>query len=293
MYDKRGPSARIKGLAFATALITLVISLSVVSMPFTSASNLSIGGASDCDDNAIIRCGAHSVNGLIEAYRDSAYVRAVYSDFGISAGDMDNLSNTVEQGSVTRQGDVFVDGRLVARQAVTGGRQDMPGSTKVDVNGAIFFKRPPSVSFVSSPLPAFVSMINGRFDFAVLSSCGNAVAAVPVTPPKTAVAPARPVTKTPQPTPPSPAPTQTQTQTQTQQVSQNQQVTVENQTPAATTTSTAAPSEQPAEAQVSATTTPAPTLPNTGPGDVFGLFSASGLVGFLGYRRFLLHKISR
>jgi len=68
---------------------------------------------------------------------------------------------------------------------------------------------------------------------------------------------------------------------------------VENQTPAATTTSTAAPSEQPAEAQVSATTTPAPTLPNTGPGDVFGLFSASGLVGFLGYRRFLLHKISR
>lgn len=320
----------VAGVAALTGAAVLMTSLA-------GATNLTIGGPSDCDDNAVIHCGAHSVGAVVNDYDQSAYVRAVYASFGISNGDIHALASTAVEGRVTKQGDVYAGGQLVARNAVTGGRQDIPGSTKVNADGAIFFRRPPSVSFVSDSLPAYVSMQNGRFQFAVIASCGNPVAAAPVVQ-KTAVAPAQPVSKPKPPhqppvkppaqtqTPPPQTPPQNQTQTQTQQVNQNQQVnqtqtqqvTVENQnvvtppaastpppastppaTPPATTSTTpasteavattAAPaSEQPAQTVASA---PVSTLPNTGPGDIIGIFTATSLIGFLGFRLFLLRKL--
>lgn len=302
---------------------------------WAGATNLSIGGPSDCDDNAILHCGAHSMNELIGKYDNNAYARVVYKAFGISAADMGSLPSMAVEGRVTKAGDVYAGGRLVARNAMTGGRQYMPGSKQVDVRvnanrKAVFFKRAPSVSFASDSLPAYVSMQNGRFRFAIIASCGNAVSATPVIY-KTAVAPARPVSKpkpprksTPTPTAPSPTPTptptptppptpapQTQTQNQTQQVNQNvnqtQQVTVENRnettapsaTPATTTATAPSQPSQPAQqAPATQTVASAPastvsTLPNTGPGSVgavAGIFSAASLLGYLGYRRLLLRR---
>ena len=40
----------------------------------------------------------------------------------------------------------------------------MAGSTKVTAGSVTFFKRPPSVSFASSPLDAFVVMNNGMVE---------------------------------------------------------------------------------------------------------------------------------
>lgn len=276
--------AKIKGLAFVTALMSLIVSISIAAMPLASSASLSIGGPSDCDNNAIIHCGAHSVGEIVRQYNDHAYIRAVYSSYGINRADINNLSDTAVAGTVTKSGDVFVGNRLVARHAVTGGRQDIePGSTRVNVNGAIFFKRPPSVSFLSSSLPAFVSMSDGQFQFAVIASCGNAVSAEAVKQPKVGIAPARPVSK---PTAQAPAPTQTQTQTQivNQQIIEEEsqpQPIVNGPTQLTPTTTTPAITNAPAAA----------VLPNTGPGEVAGFFLASSIAGFLGYRRFLVRKL--
>jgi len=294
-------------------LTTVVVGTVFLSMPLASAADISIGGPSDCDSNAVIRCGAHSVGALVSDYQSSSYVQKVFSVFGISGSDMSNLSSTAVMGRVTKQGDVFVDGQSspVARHAVTGGRQDMPGSTAVTVRGATFFRRPPRVSFQQESLPAFVSMVNGQFQFAIIASCGNAVTAVAVPPKKpkpkpVAPAPTPPTPAAPTPTTPTPtpaAPTQTQTQSQSQQVTQNQEVTVQTPIPAPVPTPvpTPAPTPAPTTTTTEQAQTPAPTtvaaapaaaaLPNTGPGDIIGLFVASGLAGFFGYRRFLLRKI--
>lgn len=293
MYVPRKPwYAGAMAKKFYTAVTVALTGAAILMTSFAGAANLSIGGPSDCDDNAIIRCGAHSVNELISQYNDKAYVRGVYAAFGISNGDMAALSSNAVEGRVTKQGDVYAGGHLVAMNAITGGRQDIPGSTKVNSNGAVFFSRPPSVSFVPDSLPAFVSMNNGRFQFAIIASCGNAVRATPIVV-QTAVAPARPVSKPKPPhqkpqkpaqTQPMPAPqtqappTQTQTQTQTQQVNQNvnqnQQVTVENKnevkvppaqsTTKTTTTTTPAPTQQPA-AQTSTQEAPAETVATSTP----------------------------
>ncbi len=278
----------------------LMLTFSLILAPTANA--ISIGGPSDCDDNAIIHCGAHSTAALINAYNSSAYVRGVYAEFGISQADMANLPSSDIVGRVTKSGNVFIDGRqsAVATNAITGGRQDIAGSTKVNHQGAIFYRRPPSVSFQQDSLPAFVSMKNGRFQFAVIASCGNAVSAQPTTPQQqTAVAPARAVSKPKpqQPTPPPPAPTQTQSQSQevnvnNTNINQNSQTQINKQQAAAP--QTAAQPQTPAEtpAQQPATQTSAAVLPNTGPTGVIGVFLAAVGLGTLGYRSLLLRRLS-
>jgi hypothetical protein len=289
---------------FMTSVMSILFGASLVLVPAASA--ISIGGPSDCDGNAIINCGAHSTSALMQAYNSSAYVQKVYAYFGISNADMANLASTNVAGRVTKDGNVFVDGqsRAVASNAVTGGRQNIAGSKQVTSQGATFFVRPPSVSFQQSSLPAFVSMKNGQFQFAVIASCGNAVRAAPAKPPTTAVAPAKPVSQpqtqakpAPKPTSaPAPAPTQSQSQSQSQQVNVNNtnvqkvQTAPQPQTPAQQPqTASSTPAEQPAAQQ---TETQPSKLVNTGPTGLAAIFIASSLAGTFAFRRLLLHKFN-
>jgi hypothetical protein len=253
-------------------LATLAVLLLSILAPISSAAdNVSLAGPSDCDANAIIRCGVHSTNDLMTKYQADSYVRAVYRHFGISQADMNDLLTTNVAGRVTRTGKVYITSQAsaVATGAMTGGRQNMPGSTKVSTASGPFFMRPPSVSFQESSLPAFVSMKNGQFQFAVIASCGNAVMATPK------AAPPAPATPTVQQTPATP--TQTQSQTQNVVVETTQVVS----TPAPVTV---APAPAPAA--------PAKTLVNTGSTIGVPLLVALATVG-LGYTFFRWYMLSR
>ena len=142
--------------------------------------------AGDCDDNAVIRCGASSPAAVQQAYNQTAHVRKIFSCMGISQNDVANLPNTAVKGYVTRGGDVYANGDLVATGALTGGRQNISGSKdRTQECGTSFFERSPNVSFASGvgQLPALVSLNqNGVFQFAVITSCGNPVTAVAVKP---------------------------------------------------------------------------------------------------------------
>ena len=295
------------------------------------AQNVSINTAQDCDNNAVIWCGAASVNQLINRYNNgdghnsTDSIHDIFNYFGISAVDINAMNNSgvdIEAGSVTRDGNVFDgNGKLVATDALTGGRQNIAGSNRVVNGGTVFFTRPPSVSFRSSPLAAFVVMRDGRFDFAILASCGNAVKATPVAPkapPKTAVAPARPVQTVKKPATTNVCSgnttnTNSGTAAQGGNCSTNTNTTV-TQTATATTSPPAPPPPPPPPATPPATpttsastpttvaetaptttttaVTPAAQLVNTGPGDLVGIFSATTVLTTLGYRFFLYRRLN-
>jgi hypothetical protein len=310
---------RKKTYAAAVAGVIIGAGLLVAPIIAPAANAISIGGPSDCDSNAIIKCGAHSTGALMSAYQSSAYVRGVYAYFGISQSDMAHLQSTNVAGHVDKDGKVYVDNRSnpVATGAVTGGRQDMPGSHKVNQGGAVFYVRPPSVSFQQNSLPAFVAVKNGQFQFAVIASCGNAVRAQAVkqaAPAQHSIGQAKPVSKPqakqqqrPAPKPaPTPAPTMNQSQSQAQSQSQSVNVTSTNTN---TVNNTQAAPEQPAaQAQTSVAAQPATTQPeqpaqvetssqptslvNTGPGEIVGLFVAASAAGSFIFRRFILHRLA-
>ena len=171
-------------------LITALVGAPLLSLsPSAHAQNLTISTSQDCDANAVIFCGAGSVSQLMSRYssgdghNSAASIQNIYNFFGISSADMasmDNSATTVIAGKVTATGNVHdASDNVIATNAITGGRQNMPGSTAQTSGGTSFFTRPPSASFQSSSLPAFVVMRNGQFAFAIIASCGNPVKATP------------------------------------------------------------------------------------------------------------------
>lgn len=148
--------------------------------------------AADCDANAVIYCGVTSVDSLKAKYlqNQGGNLQAIYAHFNISGTDS---MNGMVAGTVTKSGEVWVMGQKVAAGAVTAGRQYMAGSDKIP--GINAYKRQPSVSFRSNSLSALVKIQDGRFQFAVIMSCGNPVVAFPVVKPSAPVPTPPPVTQ--------------------------------------------------------------------------------------------------
>jgi hypothetical protein len=177
------------------------------------AQDITISSPRNCDANAVIWCGVGSTEDLISKYNSgdshnsAKSIQDIYSYYGITSSDINNLSSSsevVESGRVDIDGKVYGDkGKLLATDALTGGRQDIAGSTKEDENGTIFYARPPKVSFLDRSLPAIVVLKNNQFAYAILAACGNAVEATPVPPVKTHTPPPQTQTTQPQVTTPT------------------------------------------------------------------------------------------
>jgi hypothetical protein len=193
------------------ATLGLVLLLFGMRIASVHAANLSVSSPNNCDTNSVIWCGANNVNDLVNRYDNgdghntAASIQGIYSFYGISQSDITDMNNgslSVEAGSVNTSGDVYDSSNTkVATGAVTGGREDISGSSKEVVSGTIFYERPPSVSFAQPSLAAYVVMKDGVFDFAILASCGNPVKATPLA--AASMAPTKAVTKaTPTPTTP-------------------------------------------------------------------------------------------
>ena len=188
---------------FATVLATSLIGGGALFSTAAHAQNLSFNTVTDCDANAVIRCGTVTTAQLISRYNNGTTgntaksIHDIFNFFGISSSDVQSIGTTAVAGRVTKSGAVFVNGTTaaVASGAVTAGRQNIAGSTAVTSNGTTFFKRAPNVSFQSDSLAAFVVMKNGVFQFAILAACGNPVTASPTPKP----------TPTPTPTPKVPS----------------------------------------------------------------------------------------
>lgn len=195
----------------------ILSSLGFVAM---SGSLLVSGGAgvalaANCDSNAIVYCGAGSQADLVrkidngDGRNSAANLKAIFYDSGREVTREAILSGDTVAGEVTRDGRVVVGGRTVAVGALSIGRENIPGSTRL-ASGV--YERPTSVSFRSVSLPAWVHMPGGAFRWAIISSCGNLVRATPVATPTPSPSPTPNVTPlytpTPLPTPmPTPAPT--------------------------------------------------------------------------------------
>jgi hypothetical protein len=231
---------------------------------------LDVSSARDNDANAVIQGGCLTISECQQKFTNDRSVANIFSCFHINAADMNNMTDNAVVGQVTDNNTVIVNGKVVANHAMTAGRQNIAGSTRSTCGNEPFFMRPPSVSFASSPLTAFVMMdSNNQFDFAILTSCGNPVIATPVKI-KTTTAP---VTTTP---------------TQTQQQQQQQTVVINGTQP----TSQQQQSTPAAPTQTQTQTGPAttPILPNTGAGAIAGISTLAtvfGTIGHLFYQRYL------
>jgi len=159
-----------KGKILLFAATSAIVTLStLMTVPYLKAA----GEPRDFDSNATIKGGAFSKDELITRINsgDGAHgdlQQIFYSENrGITEAGIRNSAD----GVVKKDGTVWVGGTQVASGVFSSGRTYMPGSTR---DGSLWM-RPPSVSFVSSQLDAFVLMDGGTFKFAIIKSCGNPI----------------------------------------------------------------------------------------------------------------------
>lgn len=131
----------------------------------------------DNDNNAIIKNGACSTDELSKKYKENKTkdLPAIFKHYNVPT----NFSSA-KKGEVRKNGDVVVDGKVVATGAKSVGRQNIGNSSKVTIGGKTFYERKTSTSFATNSIQAFVFFDkNGEFQSAVLTSCANPVTAKP------------------------------------------------------------------------------------------------------------------
>lgn len=148
--------------------------------PILPVSALTLSSPRDCDTNAVINCGALTPGELQKKYKYTmnAGVVNIYKWYGIESSDIAEIHKTAVAGRVYKNGNVVVNGKVVATNAITAGRHNAPGSTRVTHKGTVFYNRPNQASFRVDSIAAFVVLDkDGVFKFGILAACGNPVKA--------------------------------------------------------------------------------------------------------------------
>ncbi|PID31673.1 hypothetical protein CR970_04510 [Candidatus Saccharibacteria bacterium] len=157
--------------------IFCLVMLAFGGMLFVSQRSTAVDAAK-CNPNDVIACGVSGITDLRKKYNANAGIQSAFKHQGISPDVVNKYAH--KEGVVYKNGQVKVGGKVVATDAMSMGRKNFSGSTKVTPNGHTFYVRPPKVSFVSNSIKAIVFMdANGKFVGAVLYECGNPIAAKP------------------------------------------------------------------------------------------------------------------
>lgn len=154
-----------------SALITSMVIGTLAAFLMPASVSAVVDDTPDCGDGvAIIDCGAFNRKDLREKAAQGD-VPKIFKAFGISQKD---LEGKFVEGIVWRDGRVTVDGKTVATGAMTAGR-NFGGNPIAGTNAGKY----PTSRFATEGQTAFVRMVDGRFDFAVIKACGNPVSATP------------------------------------------------------------------------------------------------------------------
>lgn len=174
----------------ALGIASLLVGLSVVFLMGQPAS-AAVDESPDCDTVAIIKCGAFTQEALRNKVKDGD-VQRVYNAFGIQQSEL----NGMVEGVVWKDGRVTV-GRenVVARNATTAGRWNNPTSDMARIPNTDRAYKMSTSHFVDDGQVAFIKMVDGKFKFAVIKTCGNPVTAIPTTKPEPKPKPALTVVK--------------------------------------------------------------------------------------------------
>jgi hypothetical protein len=154
----------------------LFIAMTGVALTANFATSGSHASAATCKTNNILPCGFSTIGDFVAKYKanDKGDYPAIYSDFGLAPSEIDRLGKTAKMGVAYRDGTVKVDGKVVATDAVSLGREKKSYSSTVNIGGKTYYQDRDQDAFLSD-IPALVMMNGDQFEFAALTACGNPV----------------------------------------------------------------------------------------------------------------------
>lgn len=162
----------------------LVGSLFVAVMGATLAGGLALGhntADAACNPNDIMACGASSPAEFVNKYKQNASgdLSTIYGGYGLSPDKIDRFAKTAKMGTAYKNGNIVVDGKVVATGADSLGRNPKTHSAAVNIGGKTYYSDTNQNVFVPDSIPAMVMMNGDQFEFAALTACGNPLHGTP------------------------------------------------------------------------------------------------------------------
>ena len=144
--------------------------------------------AAGCNKFNVVYCGTHSMSELQTAYSRTE-IKELYKEWYVTETMVQGGSN-MREGVVDANGNITVDGRVVATNAITvqskaGTRQPQPQRSYKTSNGYTYYQYTTGQSFVDGPKSYNIYAWfdnNGSFITGVIKDCGNPVWGNPTTP---------------------------------------------------------------------------------------------------------------
>ena len=145
--------------------------------------------AASCNSFNVVYCGTHSMSELQTAYSRTE-IKELYKEWYVTETMVQGGSN-MREGVVDANGNITVDGRVVATNAITvqskaGTRQPQPQRSYKTSNGYTYYQYTTGQSFVDGPKSYNIYAWfdnSGSFITGVIKDCGNPVWGNPTTPP--------------------------------------------------------------------------------------------------------------
>lgn len=158
----------------------LFVALTGVALSANFATGGNAASAATCTTNNIMPCGFSSIGNFVSNYKADTKgdYKPVYAAFGLDSSELDRLSKTAKMGVAYRDGTVKVDGKVVATNGVSLGREKKSYSQTVTIGGKTYYQDRDQDAFLSD-IPALVMMNGDQFEFAALTACGNPVKGTP------------------------------------------------------------------------------------------------------------------
>jgi hypothetical protein len=140
------------------------------------------GARQDCDNNAIIYCGAQSPSEFVSkaTANNPADLQGIYEDFGLAPSEYSKFVTSAKMGTAYKDGRIVVDGQTVATDAWSIGRQgNHNGQTfkrEYTIAGHTYYASNNKDIFLSDSIPVMVMFDDkGAMKFAALTACGNPI----------------------------------------------------------------------------------------------------------------------
>lgn len=133
-----------------------------------------------CSDNDIIRCGVTSGEDFKNKMNQNTAgdLPAVYGRYGITA---DEVAAKAVEGNAYQDGTIRVNGRIVATDVTSLGRNKKSYSSDVAIGNKTYYESASQDVFKSDALAVLVVMdSNNQFKYAIIKECGNPAKGTPV-----------------------------------------------------------------------------------------------------------------
>lgn len=143
---------------------------------FAAVQTVAAASIEDCSDNSIIRCGVSSPADLIKKIKanDPNDLKAIYNDFKISSDYYDAFAKDAKVGTAYKNGNIVVDGQIVAKNAWSLGRDSKSYSNNYKIGDKTYHASHATDVFARDSMPVFVWFNSeGVMVAAILQPCAN------------------------------------------------------------------------------------------------------------------------